>query len=86
MFMLLLPAVCHIKFGSSNQLQMKKKQYQTLAIAMLACWLVLAFAFFAGGLTPNAGARTSFIEFNTGNQDEVPGPFTLKAVSTFLLQ
>ena len=68
---------------------MKKKHHMTIAIAILACWLFLAFAFATGKLEQFRGIDSSSateVSVKSNEGGEIPNPFTLRAVTTFLLQ
>lgn len=68
---------------------MKKKQHILIAMAILPCLLFLAVAFSVGKLkhqTNLEGQSSTKYKTYTLQEDEITTPFSLKTLSTFLLQ
>ena len=62
---------------------MKKKQHILIAIVILACWFFLGVAFATGRFAQLNGDGFSL---RPNEKGEIHNPFSLKAVTTFLLQ
>lgn len=67
---------------------MKKQKHILIAITIVACWVIFVIAFSFGKLQPASIGKQSAkgMHANNGEADEIASPFSLKAVSTFLLQ
>lgn len=79
----------YIIFGSSILMMMKKNQHITIAMAIMACWIFLAIAFSVGKRKKQILGEeipSTTYSVDTPAADEIASPFSLKAVSTFLLQ
>jgi|SRR5688572_14484790 len=76
-----------ILFLVSKSILMKRKQHMIIVFAILACWLFLAIAVYTRKPANSNGDTSSTTGFNLITEEgEMPNPFTLKAVTTFLLQ